>query len=125
MPTTLADPEDAAEHPEHVAPPNVRMRQLVRAAIEGQKVSLLSFDGDTVVSGYVAGIDDRSLFFLAPDSETCLIRQFLLERAPGQLFEIHAERTYNNEPLRERMHPLMHRFRAWAQANVFASPQEA
>lgn len=121
MPMTPTDPEGTAGYS---PPPNVRMRQLVRAAIEGQKISLLSADQERVVSGYVAGIDDSSLFVLAPDSETNLVRQFLLERAPGQLFEIHAERTYNEEPLRERMHPLMHRFRAWVRANVFAGQQE-
>jgi hypothetical protein len=121
--TTPTDPEGTAEH----SPPNVRLRQLVRAAIAGQKVSLLSPAPErrTVVSGYVAGIDESSLFFLAPDDETHLVRQYLLERAPGQLFEIHAERTYNEEPLREKMHPLIHRFRAWVRANVFVEQQEA
>lgn len=123
MPSTPTDPgpdEELAPWRDSAA---TALRQLGRATIKGQKITVHLRDPEASVSGYLAGYDDATWFILQPhavqDQAKPILRQHLLRRDSTPHLEIHPERTYDQEPLRAEMDVLIIRFRTWLSKNVF------
>lgn len=99
------------------------LKQLGRATIKGQKITVYLREPDKSVSGYLAGIDGTYWFILQPDSDPKqgkqVLRQHLVRQDGGPHLEIHSERTYDEEPLKNEMDVLIVRFRTWVTRNVF------
>jgi hypothetical protein len=94
------------------------MSRIGRTVLHGQRITAwLHCEKEWAVCGYLAGMDDDHWFILRPEGDELL--QFLVQRRPIPVLEIHTECTYDQEPLRREMDKMIVHFRTWLSRNVF------
>lgn len=115
MPDTPIETREEADETERVF--NMTLSQLGRTVLRGQRITVWLPEGE-FVSGYLAGMDDEAWFILEPENGK--LRQYLIRRPTVPVLEIHAERTYAQEPLHHEMEKIIIHLRTWFSKNVFA-----
>lgn len=113
MPSTPLEPRDAAEEERNTS---MTLSQLGRTVLRGQRITVWLPEGEDV-TGYLAGMDDDCWLILDPEGEQ--LRQYLVRKPTSPVLEIHAERTYAQEPLHREMEVIIVHFRTWFSKNVF------
>lgn len=93
-------------------------KQLYNSVRNGQKITFFPFDVDEV-TGYLAGMDDDAYFVLEPDLGNAEFRKKVIRQSCVSVYQIHEPYTYEDEPLREQMDEIIHKFRTWVLKNVF------
>lgn len=91
-------------------------KNLVQSVRNGRRVTLYPFDADEIV-GYVAGMDDDTIFILEPReggfNEKYVRRDIIL------LIQVHKPSTYEEEPQHAAMEDIIHKFRTWIMKNIY------
>jgi hypothetical protein len=88
----------------------MRARQLASTVRQGRKILFSVLDEEPVI-GYLAGMDEDTYFVVVPETDKDEVHKVLLSRQSILLFQLFDERTFQEEPLYEKMNAIVKPFR--------------